>query len=151
MVKNILRGKTMKKVVTWIQTMAILAPTLVPVAGGGLALWETRARCHTGLGFPRPRTDFRGLARAGLQRAAPAFSAMSMPFMAYLAVSSYVFQNRFGLSAQEHSCFFAFNAGMSLLGHLAAHAGFPALAAGRGQCRPSAAGLSGREAAVALR
>ena len=41
---------------------------------------------------------------------------MSMPFMAYLGVSSYVFQNRFGLSPQEFSLFFAGNAAVSVLG-----------------------------------
>ena len=35
-VKDILRGSAMEKVVTWIQTVTILAPMLAPVAGGGL-------------------------------------------------------------------------------------------------------------------
>lgn len=47
------------------------------------------------------------------------FSATSMPFMAYLALSSYIFQGLFGLSPQAYSLFFAFNAGMSMLGPLA--------------------------------
>ncbi len=142
-VKDILRGKAMEKVVTWIQTVTILAPMLAPVAGGGLllftdwrgifwclaacgllalagglALRETRAVATQGSVFRALGRIFVVLRTPGFGAPLLLFSAMSMPFMAYLAVSSYVFQSRFGLSAQEYSWFFAFNAGMSLLGPL---------------------------------
>lgn len=142
-VKDILRGAAMEKVVTWIQTVTILAPMLAPVAGGGLllltdwrgifwclagcgllalagglALRETRARATQGSVFKALGRIFVVLRTPGFGAPLLLFSAMSMPFMAYLAVSSYVFQTRFGLSAQEYSWFFAFNAGMSLLGPL---------------------------------
>ena len=142
-VKDILRGKAMEKVVTWIQTVTILAPMLAPVAGGGLllftdwrgifwclaacgllalagglALRETRAVVTQGSVFRALGRIFVVLRTPGFGAPLLLFSAMSMPFMAYLAVSSYVFQSRFGLSAQEYSWFFAFNAGMSLLGPL---------------------------------
>ena len=141
--KDILRGKAMEKVVTWIQTVTILAPMLAPVAGGGLllftdwrgifwclaacgllalagglALRETRAVATQGSVFRALGRIFVVLRTPGFGAPLLLFSAMSMPFMAYLAVSSYVFQSRFGLSAQEYSWFFAFNAGMSLLGPL---------------------------------
>lgn len=142
-VKDILRGSAMEKVVTWIQTVTILAPMLAPVAGGGLllltdwrgifwclaccgllalagglALRETRARATQGSVFNALGRIFVVLRTPGFGAPLLLFSAMSMPFMAYLAVSSYVFQTRFGLSAQEYSWFFAFNAVMSLLGPL---------------------------------
>ena len=142
-VKDILRGKAMEKVVTWIQTVTILAPMLAPVAGGGLllftdwrgifwclaacgllalagglALRETRAVATQGSVFRALGRIFVVLRTPGFGAPLLLFSAMSMPFMAYLAVSSYVFQSRFGLSAQEYSWFFAFNSGMSLLGPL---------------------------------
>lgn len=142
-VKDILRGKAMEKIVTWIQTVTILAPMLAPVAGGGLllltdwrgifwclaacgllaltgglALRETRAVATQGSVFRALGRIFVVLRTPGFGAPLLLFSAMSMPFMAYLAVSSYVFQSRFGLSAQEYSWFFAFNAGMSLLGPL---------------------------------
>ncbi len=46
------------------------------------------------------------------------FSMMAMPFMSYLAVSTFIFQDTFALSAQAFSIFFAFNAGVSLFGPL---------------------------------
>lgn len=142
-VKDILRGKAMEKVVTWIQTVTILAPMLAPVGGGGLLLltdWRGIFWClgacgllalAGGLGLRETRavatqgSVWHALGRIFVVLRVPGFavplllfSAMSMPFMAYLAVSSYIFQNQFGLSAQEYSWFFAFNAGMSLLGPL---------------------------------
>ena len=35
-VKDVLRGRAMEKVITWIQTITILAPMLAPVIGGAL-------------------------------------------------------------------------------------------------------------------
>lgn len=53
-VKDILRGAAMEKVVTWIQTVTILAPMLAPVAGGGLLLltdWRGIFWCLAGCGL----------------------------------------------------------------------------------------------------
>ncbi|MDO5483631.1 MAG: MFS transporter [Desulfovibrionaceae bacterium] len=142
-VKDLLRGQTMEKVITWIQTVTILAPMLAPVAGGtlllvtdwrgifwglalcgllalagGLALRETRLQATQG-------SVFRALGRLPVVLRTPGFakplllfSAMSMPLMAYLATSSAIFQTDFGLSAQAYSAFFAFNACASLSGPL---------------------------------
>ncbi len=46
------------------------------------------------------------------------FSVATMPFMAYLAISSYVYQDFFGLSPQAYSLFFACNAGLGVSGPL---------------------------------
>ena len=44
------------------------------------------------------------------------FAFLSAPFMAYLSVSSFIYIEDFGLTAQEYSCFFAVNAAASVAG-----------------------------------
>ncbi len=144
-VKDILRGKTLEKVVAWMQTVMVLAPILAPVLGGWLLLltdWRGIFWMLTFLGTlsflgalglketcpPAKRNQgsiCSTLGRLGVVLGHPEFrwplllfSVMSMPFMAYLAVSSYVFQTLFGLSAQSYSLFFAGNAAVSMLGPL---------------------------------
>lgn len=138
-VKDLLRGSMMEKVVSWMQAAMILAPMLAPVLGGWmlllvdwrgifwllalcglisllgvLALKETSpcdAKSSIGASFMRIRHV---LANRSFTEAMILFSATCMPFMSYLALSSFVFQNQFGLSAQAYSLFFAFNATVSL-------------------------------------
>ena len=143
-VKDVLRGRAMEKVITWIQTITILAPMLAPVIGGALLAvtdWRGIFACLLLCGLlagagtlllretmhdPVQGNAFRTLGRLlvvlrhrGFRCLLLLFSATSMPFMAYLALSSYIFQGLFGLSPQAYSLFFAFNAGMSMLGPLA--------------------------------
>lgn len=138
-VKDVLRGRAMEKVITWIQTITILAPMLAPVIGGALLAvtdWRGIFACLllcgllAGVGtlllretmtHPVQGNAFRTLGRLlvvlrhrGFRCLLLLFSATSMPFMAYLALSSYIFQGLFGLSPQAYSLFFAFNAGMSV-------------------------------------
>lgn len=142
-VKDVLRGPVMARVITWIQTITILAPMLAPVIGGLLLTftsWRGIFICLTACGLLAGggalllretllvRTEG-GLARMmgrigyvlrqrGFRNLLLIFSAVCMPFMAFLAVSSYIYQGIFGLSPQTYSLFFAINAGMSLLGPL---------------------------------
>ncbi|MGD0152456.1 MAG: hypothetical protein ABSC17_01635 [Thermacetogeniaceae bacterium] len=44
------------------------------------------------------------------------FSLTSLPLMAFLAASSYIYEDRFGLSAQAYSYFFALNAAGLIIG-----------------------------------
>ena len=145
-VKDMLRGQALEQVVAWMQTVMVLAPILAPVLGGWILLavdWRgifwMLAFCGLlsflgALGFretclPAHRNRgsvFSALGRLFVVLGHPEFrwplllfSAMSMPFMAYLAVSSYVFQTLFGLSPQHYSLFFAGNAVVSMLGPLA--------------------------------
>ncbi|MBQ3059498.1 MAG: MFS transporter [Desulfovibrio sp.] len=142
-VKDLLRGKTMEKVITWIQTVTILAPMLAPVAGGGillftdwrgvfwlltlcglvalaggLALRETCTHTSSGSVWQSLSRLVVVLRTPGFARPLMLFSAMSMPFMAYLGTSSDIYQSHFGLSPQAFSAFFAFNACASLSGPL---------------------------------
>lgn len=125
-VKDVLRGRAMEKVITWIQTITILAPMLAPVIGGALLAGAGTLLLRETMHDPVQGNAFRTLGRLlvvlrhrGFRCLLLLFSATSMPFMAYLALSSYIFQGLFGLSPQAYSLFFAFNAGMSMLGPLA--------------------------------
>ena len=140
-VKDVLRGGSMEKVVTIMQATVIIAPLTAPVLGGWLLLmvdWRGIFLCLALCGGvalvgtlwlreTNPRrggltlgATFRrmGVALGNRNFLYPLliFSAMSMPFMSYLAVSAFIFQDTFGVSAQEYSLFFALNAGASLLG-----------------------------------
>ena len=140
-VKDVLRGPVMARVITWIQTITILAPMLAPVIGGllleftswrgifvclaacgllagagALLLREPlRERTQGGIGAMLSRIVY-VLSRRSFSSLLVIFSVVCMPFMAFLAVSSYVYQGLFGVSPQTYSLFFALNAGMSLLG-----------------------------------
>lgn len=142
-VKDVLRGQVMARGITWIQTITILAPMLAPVigglllsftswrgifvcltfcgllaGGGALLLRETlTVRTEGGFGRMMGRIGY-VLRQRGFRSLLLIFSAVCMPFMAFLAVSSYIYQGLFGLSPQSYSLFFAINAGMSLLGPL---------------------------------
>ena len=140
-VKDVLRGGSMEKVVTIMQATVIIAPLTAPVLGGWLLLmvdWRGIFLCLSLCGAAalmgtfwlretNPRRGALTLAatfrRMGVALGNRAFlypllifSAMSMPFMSYLAVSAFIFQDTFRVSAQEYSLFFALNAAASLLG-----------------------------------
>lgn len=143
-VKDILRGSLLEKVVTLMQAATILAPMIAPVFGGILLLvvsWRGVFWClaicgaiSLGGSFALRETGnskkdlslLKTFARMGtvlqnesFRKSLLLFSAMAMPFMSYLAVSAYIFQNEFKVSAQAYSLFFAFNALVSLAGPFA--------------------------------
>ncbi len=142
-VKDVMQGSAMTRVVTSIQTFTTLAPMLAPLLGGllltvtswrgiffclagcgllagvgGLVLRETIVQRSEGhmcrllgrIGYVMGQQGFRWLLLV--------FSAVCMPFMGYLAVSSLIYQDVFQLTPQQFSGFFAVNAAMSLLGPL---------------------------------
>lgn len=142
-IKDLLRGSLMERVVSLMQAGMILAPMLAPVLGGlvlmftdwrgifwclalfgivafagGLALRETRPASGAAAASLAGTFGRIGAVLKKPQFARPLllFSAMSMPFMSFLAVSSFIYQDYFGLSPQAYSLFFAFNATASLCG-----------------------------------
>lgn len=140
-VKDVLRGGSMENVVAVMQATVIIAPLTAPVLGGWLLLvvdWRGIFLCLAVCGalallgaICLKETNARRSARslsATFRRMGQAvanknflfplliFSAMSMPFMSYLAVSAFIFQETFRVSAQQYSLFFALNAFCSLLG-----------------------------------
>lgn len=143
-VKDIMRGALMEKVISSMQAATVLAPMFAPVIGAGILSftdWRGIFLCLAACGvlafcgcFAMRETCQKNsegnlaevfarveivLKNNDFRRYLLIFSAMAMPFMSYLAVSAFIFQEKFGLSAQAYSMYFAFNAFCSLLGPLA--------------------------------
>lgn len=140
-VKDGFKGRTMESVLTWIQTMTVLAPMLAPVIGGMLltvTTWRGIFWSLTVCGFiafagsfalreslkePTQGSALHALTRvpfvlrhSGFRSLLLVFSLAAMPFMAYLATSSYIFVDDFKVSPQIYSYYFAANAAFSMLG-----------------------------------
>lgn len=143
-VRDVLRGSLMEKVVSLLQAAHIIAPLTAPALGGALLLftgwrgifWFLAAfgllaflggLCLSETARSTKKSSFvQAFAAMGHALKTPAFalpllifSGLAMPFMSYLAVSTFVFQTWFGLSPQAFSLFFAFNAIFALTGPLA--------------------------------
>jgi len=143
-IKDTFKGRVMENVLAAVQTMTVLAPMVAPVLGGFLLTFTTwkgtfwvLSACGTAalLGglFLKESLEAQGegtllsaLGRIGAVLAVPRllrllllFAVAHMAFMPFLATSSYIYQNMFGLSPQAFSLFFAANAVCSLLGPLA--------------------------------
>ena len=142
-VKDTFKGRTMENVLAAMQSLMVLAPMLAPVLGGALLqftswrgiFWALTAcgvlaavgtlPLRESLAVPQQGSALHTLGRLrvvlrdrGFRSLLLVFSLFSMPFMAYLAVSAYVFQNQFQITPQQYSYFFAANAGCSIFGPL---------------------------------
>ncbi|MDE5832174.1 MAG: Bcr/CflA family efflux MFS transporter [Desulfovibrio sp.] len=140
-VKDALKGRLMQNVIGFMQTITVLAPLTAPVIGGGTLLFVSwrgifwiLALCGfvSFLGTLGLRETVRSRSQAGFLNIASRigvvlknakfrdaliiFSAMAMPFMSYLALSPFVYQDVFGLSAQVYSLFFALNSCFIMVG-----------------------------------
>lgn len=140
-VKDAFKGRVMESVLTWIQTMTVLAPMLAPVLGGILltvttwrgifwaltacgiiafagsfALRESLQERTQGSALQSLTRVSYVLRQRGFRSLLLVFSLAAMPFMAYLATSSYIFVDGFQVSPQEYSYYFAANAAFSMLG-----------------------------------
>lgn len=140
-VKDILRGRSMEKALSWMQAATILAPMIAPVLGGAALLffsWRgifwllTCCGCIAFLGaLPLRETARKNKLSSSLDNfkriyqvlqikkfrdALLLFSMSAMPFMSFLAVSAFIYQDQFGQTPQVYSLFFAFNAFSTLLG-----------------------------------
>lgn len=140
-VKDVLRGMKMERAISWMQAATILAPMIAPVLGGGLLLFISwrgifwmLALCGliSFLGvLPLKETGRKTAASTPLENfsrighvlkdrkfreALLLFSLAAMPFMTFLAVSAFIYQDQFGQTPQIYSLFFAFNAFSTLIG-----------------------------------
>jgi len=135
MIKDVYDSKSREPILAMVQSMVLISPAVAPVLGalllkflswrgvfwslavigmvslaGSAALQETIGSRHTG-------TLLQSLGRLGQVARDPGFSSLMILFsllsagtMAFIASSSYIYINGFGLSPQQYSYYFALNA-----------------------------------------
>ena len=143
LVKDCFAGKMKTKVLAAVQVMGVLAPMLAPIAGAAIlqvAGWRetfwvlaaigiltlivafmfqetlSREERYSGsLGGSLIRLLVVGK-NVGFSSFLFIASALSAPYMAYITMSSYIYENYFALDAQTYSYFFAANSAFAVLG-----------------------------------
>lgn len=143
MVKDLYQGKRRQSILAVTQTLSGLAPMVAPVLGAWILLiagWRSTFYVLFGIGALAlvlavifreslaPADRYRGTLAGALKTLVqvgrkPAvlslvliFGALSIPFMGYLSLSSFIYVDQFGLSEQQYSWFFAGNALLSMAG-----------------------------------
>lgn len=146
LVKDCFEGKTRAIVLALVQGMSVIAPMVAPILGAfilQLASWRETfwvlailgiLNLMAGIIFQEtlPGKDryqgsiYGSLSRllvvsknAGFTSMLIIFSLFMAPYMAYVAISSYVYISYFHLSAQNYSYFFAVNSLFAILGPVA--------------------------------
>ncbi len=140
-VKDVYTGRSLEKKIAAIQTISVITPVAAPMLGAlllkltdwrgafytqaiigvvvvALALMytETIHRKGTGNIIKTMGRLFVVLRDRRFTALLLIFSASSITFMAYISVSSYIYQDIFGLSEQMYSYLFSFNAAMMFVG-----------------------------------
>ncbi|MBY6276244.1 MFS transporter [Symbiobacterium thermophilum] len=145
LVKDCFDGRMRGTILATIQSMSVIAPMLAPIIGAFIvqyATWRTTFLVLAGISLCSltaalllqeplpPGARLRGpilgsLGRLFVVARNPSFTSLLLVvalipagFMAYISVSSYIYQGFFGLSETAYSLFFATNAGVSVLGPL---------------------------------
>ncbi|WP_099466660.1 multidrug effflux MFS transporter [Konateibacter massiliensis] len=143
LVKDCFSGKLKSKVLAVVQAMAVLAPMIAPIAGAAIlrvAEWRETFWVLAVIGLitlcitflfqetlsvhERYKGSIGGslvrLVSVGRNAGFTTFlfiaSVLAAPYMAYVTMSSYIYQNYFTLNAQTYSYFFAVNSGLAILG-----------------------------------
>ncbi len=141
MVKDLYSDREREKVMAAIMSMVIIAPMVAPVLGallleytswrtiflmlaavGGMALLigtffgETLSRKFTGSIIGSWGRLLVVLRNPGFSLLLLIFSSAPIAIMAFLASSSYIYINEFGLSERQFSLFFTFNATCAMIG-----------------------------------
>lgn len=144
-VKDCFTGKRRESILAIVQTMTGVAPMVAPIIGAWLLMvmdwrgsfWVLAIAGVIGLVMSflfnetlRPEERYNGTLLGSLGRlvvvarnksfTVPAliFSLPGVPFMGYLAISSFIYVRYFGLSEQTYSYFFAANSMLSVFGPL---------------------------------
>ncbi len=142
-IKDSFSGKRRESILAICQSISGLAPMLAPVVGALIlrltnwrgAFWTLAAISIINLTLSilyqetlKQEERYEGTLTGSIGRLfivaqnkgffipAVIFSLSALPFMGYIAVSSYIYEDYFGLSAQVYSYFFAANALVSLTG-----------------------------------
>ena len=135
MVKDMYEGRKRESVLALVQSMVVISPAVAPVLGafmlpytswrglfwtlgligvvslaGGLLLEETIPSRYTGTMMQAMRRLGTVLKNPGFTALLIVFSLVSTATLAFIADSSYIYENGFGLSDQWYSFYFALNA-----------------------------------------
>ncbi|MDS0526105.1 multidrug effflux MFS transporter [Clostridium sp. SHJSY1] len=143
LVKDCFSGKIKSKVLATVQAMSVLAPMVAPIAGAAIlkvADWRETFLVLAIIGFfslivafmfqetlskeERYIGNLGGslirLLVVGKNVGFSSFlfiaSTLAAPYMAYIAMSSYIYKNYFAFDAQTYSYFFAINSAVAILG-----------------------------------
>jgi len=143
LIKDSFRGSLMKKILAVTQALGVIAPMAAPLIGGFLLTftsWRGSFVVLTVLGLVNlglaylltetlpPEKRYQGKVihslslllefgrRKSFMMLLFVFACFSAPFMAYLNLSSFIYIENFGLSAQTYSYFFAVNSAVSVMG-----------------------------------
>lgn len=143
LVKDCFSGKTKGKVLAIIQAMGVLAPMIAPIIGAGIlkiAGWRETFWVLVIIGIitlinailfketlpvenrykGNLKGSFVGLFTVSKNLGFSIFlliaAILAAPYMAYVTISSYIYQNFFSLDPQIYSYFFAANSAMAILG-----------------------------------
>lgn len=143
LVKDSFSGSLKSKVLAVVQAMSVIAPMIAPIAGAAIlrfAQWRDTFWILTIIGFltlittiffqeTLPKSDrYQGSIGGSLVRLAVVgknfgfisflivASMLAAPYMGYVTMSSYIYQNYFSLDAQTYSYFFAANSAFAVLG-----------------------------------
>ncbi len=135
MVKDVYDGRRRESVLALVQSMVVISPAVAPVLGafmlpytswrglfwtlafigivsmvGGLLLRETVPSRYTGTVTQSIRRLGAVLKNPGFTSLLIVFSLVSTASLAFVSVSSYIYEKGFGLSEQWYSFYFALNA-----------------------------------------
>ena len=143
LIKDCFSGNLMSKILAVTQAFGVIAPMAAPIIGGFLLTitdWRGSFYLLTFLGIInlslallftetlKPEQRYQGkifesltlLWQVGKQKIFMLilimFSILAAPYMAYLSVSSFIYIEFFGLTAQEYSYFFCVNSAAAVLG-----------------------------------
>lgn len=142
-VKDVYTGRSLEKKIAAIQTISVIMPVAAPMLGAQLLKvtdWrgafyiqaiigvfvvvltflfsETIGQKGSGNILKTMGRLFVVLKNQRFTALLLIFSASSVTFMAYISVSSYIYQDVFGLSKEMYSYLFSFNAAMMFIGPL---------------------------------
>ncbi len=140
-VRDVYAARKRESILAIVQSMVVIAPAVAPILGalllkftswrgvfwtqtgigllamgGAVALEETISERYTGTVLQTMGRLGAVLRNPGFTSLLVVFSLFSIPIMAFIASSSYIYQNTFGLSEQMYSYFFALNGGCLMFG-----------------------------------
>jgi len=135
MIKDVYDSKSREPLLAMVQSMVLISPAAAPVLGalllkfmswrgvflalafigllalaGSIALQETIDKRYTGSMLQALGRLYKVARNPGFSSLLTLFSLLSISTMAFIASSSYIYINGFGLSAQVYSYYFAINA-----------------------------------------